>query len=128
MHLHKIGWVGTRTDKPEEMAELFGSVLGIPFSHREEAFWVFQLPDGSKVEVFGPGSENRHFTTGPVPGFLVDDVDAATEELRSAGIPIVSGPIRWGGEDDVSWVHFRAPDGAVYELTQGRDLMQPSPN
>jgi hypothetical protein len=110
MHLRKIGWLGTRTDKAQEMADLFGRVLGIPFSHGEEDFWVFQLPDGSKVEVFGPHSDNPHFTTGPVPGFLVDDVDAARLELRSAGIEIVSGPIRWE-EDDVAWVHFRAPDG-----------------
>jgi hypothetical protein len=81
------------------MAEL-GRVLGIRFSHRDEGFWVFQSPDGSKVEVFGPLSDNAHFTTGPVPGLLVDDVEAATEELRSAGIPI-SGPTRFD-EDNVA--------------------------
>jgi hypothetical protein len=54
---------------------------------------VYSLPDGSKAEVFGPASRhNKHFTTGPVVGFLVDDVVAATEELRAADIPIVSGP------------------------------------
>jgi catechol 2,3-dioxygenase-like lactoylglutathione lyase family enzyme len=122
MHVHKIGWLGTRTDRPEEMADLFARVLGIRLSHQEEGFWVFQLPDGSKVEVFGPRSDNPHFTTGPVPGFLVEDVDAATEELRSSGIPLVSGPIRFD-EDEVAWVHFRAPDGNIYEITQGRDLV-----
>ena len=122
MHLRKIGWLGTRTERSKEMANLFGGVLSIPFHHGEEDFWVFQLPDGSKVEVFGPHSDNPHFTTGPVPGFLVDDVHAAAEELRAASIPIVSGPIRWEDEDEVAWVHFRAPDGNIYELTQGRDL------
>ena len=35
---------------------------------------MLELPDGSKVEIFGPDSGiNRHFTTGPVAGFLVDD-------------------------------------------------------
>jgi hypothetical protein len=30
---------------------------------------MLKLPDGSKVEVFGPDSPiNRHFTTGPVAG------------------------------------------------------------
>ncbi len=122
MRLRKIGWLGTRTDRAERMADLFGRVLSIPFSHGEEDFWVFQLPDGAKVEVFGPKSDNPHFTTGPVPGFLVEDVDAATEELRAAGVPIVSGPTRWKDQDDEAWVHFRAPDGNIYELTQGRDL------
>jgi hypothetical protein len=65
------------------MADLFGRVMDIPLHHGDGDLWVFQLPDGGKVEIFGPQSDNPHFTTGPVPGFLVDDVDAATEELRS---------------------------------------------
>lgn len=127
MHLLKIGWLGTKTDNAEAMADLFGRVLRVPFSHRDQDFWVFQLPDGAKVEIFGPQSDNPHFTTGPVPGFLVDDVDGATEELRSAGVPIVSGPTRWE-DDDVAWVHFRGPDGNIYEITQGRDLELPPSN
>ena len=74
--------------------------------------------------MFGP-SENEHFTTGPVVEFLTDDVAAATEELRTSGVPIVFGPVYWEGEDDVAWVHIRAPDGNIYGLTQGRDLERP---
>ena len=69
------------------------------------------------VEVFGPESEiNRHFSTGPVAGFLVDDIQAATAELRAAGVEILFE----SGVDDSgnAWVHFRAPDGNIYELTQ----------
>jgi hypothetical protein len=58
--------------------------------------------------------------------FLINDVAAATQELRAAGVPVVSGPVYWEGEDDVAWVHFRAPDGNIYGLTQGRDL-EPGP-
>src|SRR6266540_1932545 len=41
---------------------------------------------------------SRQFTTGPVAGFLVDDVLAATEALRSAGTEIVLEPEldEWG--------------------------------
>lgn len=125
MKLVKIGWMGTRTDNAEAMADFFGRVLGLRFSHRDEGVWVFQLPDGTKVEVFGP-SENEHFTTGPVVEFFTDDVSAATEELRAAGVAIVSGPVFWEGEDDVAWVHFRAPDGNIYGITQGSDLKPPT--
>lgn len=124
MELLKIGWLGTRTGNAEEMADLLQTVLGLRLVHRDLDMWVFQLPDGSKVEVFGPTSHNEHFTTGPVPGFLVDDLASATEELRAAGVPIVSGPTFWPGEDGVGWVHFRAPDGRLYEITQGRDLAE----
>jgi catechol 2,3-dioxygenase-like lactoylglutathione lyase family enzyme len=122
MRVRTIAWVGTRTDDPEAMVDLLREVLGIPLDHGDGGMWALRLPDGSKVEVFGPDSDNAHFTTGPVPGFLVDDVDAATEELRSAGVPIVSGPTHMEGEG-LAWVHFRAPDGNIYELTQDRDFV-----
>jgi predicted enzyme related to lactoylglutathione lyase len=117
----KIGWVGTRTEHAEAMADFFGRVLGLSFRYRDQGTWIYQLPDRSKAEVFGP-SENTHFTTGPVVEFLVEDVGAAVEELRAAAVRIVSGPVYWGGEDGVAWVHFRAPDGNIYGITQGRDL------
>jgi hypothetical protein len=87
----------------------------------EGDIWVFSLPDGSKVEVFGPESGHDHFPTCPVAEFLVEDVAAATEELKRSGTEIVFGPVHFE-EDDVAWVLFRAPDGNVYGLTQGRDL------
>jgi catechol 2,3-dioxygenase-like lactoylglutathione lyase family enzyme len=92
-------------------------VLGLSLELDRPGFWMLKLPDGSKVEVFGPDSDvNRHFTTGPVAGFLVDDVYAATTELRSAGVEILfeSGVDASGN----AWVHFRAPDGNIYEFTQ----------
>ena len=86
MKLLKIGWVGTRTENPEATADFFERVLGLRSSHRGDGVWVFQLPDGSKVEVFAP-SENEHFTTGPVVEFLTHDVAAATAELRGLAYP-----------------------------------------
>jgi catechol 2,3-dioxygenase-like lactoylglutathione lyase family enzyme len=75
---------------------------------------MLKLPDGSKVKVTGPDSAinsaiNRHFTTGPVAGFLVDDLQDATAELRPAGVEILFE----SGVDDSgnARVHFRAPDG-----------------
>jgi hypothetical protein len=85
---------------------------------------MLKLPDGSKVEVFGPDTDvNRHFTTGPVAGFLVDDINAASAELRSADVEILYE----SGVDDSgnAWVHFRAPDGNLYELTQDPGVSRP---
>src|SRR5262245_29346473 len=110
MRVLKLGWVGTRTEQSTDMAGFLKEVLGLDERHAGDDFWVFQLPDGSKVEVFGPECEyNAHFSTGPVCGFLVDDVFEAAGELQRAGIPVVSGPTR--ADDGNAWVHFRAPDG-----------------
>lgn len=125
MRILKLAWVGTRTARAAETVAFFERVLGLSVDYTLPDFWMLKLPDGSKVEVFGERSEmNRHFTTGPVAGFLVDDVPAATEELRAAGVEILQEP-----EVDPSanaWVHFRAPDGNVYELTQDPGVSRPA--
>ena len=74
----KFAWVGTCTENFEPTVDFFRDVLGLRSELDLPGFRVLKLPDGSKEEVFGPDSDiNRHFTTGPVAGFLVDDVRAA---------------------------------------------------
>jgi hypothetical protein len=57
------------------------------------------------------------FESNPVvAGFLVDDIQAAREELaRTADVELL-GELRVM-PDGYAWQHFRAPDGHVYELT-----------
>lgn len=125
MEIIKLAWVGTRTENADPTVAFFRDVLGLRLELDQPGFWMLQLPDGSKVEVFGPDSDiNRHFTTGPVAGFLVDDVHSATDELRSAQVEILFGPEI--DESGNAWVHFRAPDGNVYEFTQDPGVSRPS--
>jgi catechol 2,3-dioxygenase-like lactoylglutathione lyase family enzyme len=121
----KLAWVGTRTENAYPTVTFFRDVLGLRLEVDQPGFWKMALPDGSKVEVFGPDSDmNRHFTTGPVAGFLVDDVRTATEELRSADVEILSGPTT--DQSGIAWVHFRAPDGNIYELTHDPEVTRPA--
>jgi catechol 2,3-dioxygenase-like lactoylglutathione lyase family enzyme len=124
MQIIKLAWVGTRTQNAEPTVTFFREVLGLPLELDQPGFWMLKLPDGSKVEVFGPDSEvNRHFTTGPVAGFLVDDVHQAAAGLRTAGVEILLE----SGVDDSgnAWVHFGAPDGNIYEFTQDPGVSRP---
>lgn len=119
-----MAWVGTRTGNAEPTVAFFRDVLGLRLEAEQAGFWMLKLPDGGKVEVFGPDSPiNRHFTTGPVAGFLVDNVAAAAAELRSAGVEILLESAV--DESGNAWVHFRAPDGNVYELTQDPGVSRP---
>jgi len=120
----KIGFVGTRTDRPEAMAAFLETVLGLAPQHSGDDMWAFKLRDGSVAEVFGP-SLNEHLRTGPVAEFQVDDVDAATAELRSAGVEIVFGPER-SEEAGLAWTHFRALDGNIYGVIEGEGLRPPA--
>jgi catechol 2,3-dioxygenase-like lactoylglutathione lyase family enzyme len=110
MEITGLGWCGTRTGHCSELAHFYEHVLGLRPVHTEADFWVFELPDGRHVEIFGssyPGKE--HFAAGPVVGFAVRDLPAAVDELRTAGVELL-------GEPGPTWQGFRGPDGNVYEL------------
>jgi catechol 2,3-dioxygenase-like lactoylglutathione lyase family enzyme len=110
MEIPGLGWCGTRTGRATELAQFYEHVLGLRLVHTETDFWVFELPDGRNVEVFGSGYPGKKpFTTGPVVGFAVRDLPAPVEELRRAGVELL-------GEPGPTWQHFRGPDGNVYEL------------
>lgn len=115
VRVRTIAWAGTRTSRVEEMVELLERVLGLGRSHEDAGIVVLTTADGDTVEVIPDDEpEHRHFTTGPVVGFQVDDVQAARRELEEAGVELL-GPVREGG--GFMWQHFRAPDGNVWELT-----------
>ena len=115
MRVLSLVWVGTRTTEYPATLAFFRDVLGLGVSSSETDFAVLDVPGGATVEVFGPASEYNRHLTHPVAGFLVDDLDNAVDELRAAGVEIVL-PVQRGGTR--SWMHFRAPDGFVYELVE----------
>jgi catechol 2,3-dioxygenase-like lactoylglutathione lyase family enzyme len=118
-----VVWVGTRTDRFAETVAFFRDVLGVPLELLEPDFGFSRMPDSSQFEVFGPSNtEHRHFTTGPVPEFLVDDMAAALDELMAAGVEILGKPVVHGTQ---GWLHFRAPDGNVYGLTAADTYVRP---
>ena len=111
-------WVGVRTAEFDRTLEFFRDVLGVPLTEVSEGFGWSRMPNTSQLEIFG----RRIATTptspqaGPVPEFLVDDLGAAADELRAAGVELL-GEV--GGTAEEGWLHFRAPDGNVYGLTSG---------
>ena len=108
-------FAGSGTPARSEMAAFARDVLGLTPAHVTgvEAD-LFDLPDGSSFAVASPqgmGATDRSL------GFLVDDIETAVQELRAAGAEV---------DDDISrnarerYVHFRAPDGQLYELVERR--------
>jgi catechol 2,3-dioxygenase-like lactoylglutathione lyase family enzyme len=117
MRVTRIGWAGTRTEEYAAMMEFLTGVLGLGVAHERRDFAALDLPSGDTFEVFGPSdADHRYFTTGPVVGFVVEDLPAAVAELERAGVELLGGQVDEHGE---GWRHFRAPDGNVYELTSG---------
>ena len=115
MQVLRLNWVGTRTPEQASTVAFFRDVLGLPVLDDPGDFTVLAVPGGATVEVFGPGSPYNAHLTSPVAGFEVTDLAAAEQELRAAGAEIVL-PITGG--DGRRWLHFRAPDGHLYELSE----------
>jgi glyoxylase I family protein len=92
--------------------------LGLRVVEETAGMTVYELPDGDRFEVFdAEGADGAPYFDAPVVGFLVDDVAAGAAELEAAGVELL-GPVVDLGES--AWVHFRAPDGHVYELAGGQ--------
>jgi catechol 2,3-dioxygenase-like lactoylglutathione lyase family enzyme len=116
MRVLGITFAGTATASRPEMAGFVTDVLGLARTELDgvEAD-LFAMPDGSMfavASVGGMGSTERTL------GFLVDDLDAAVVELRDAGIrtdPEISS------NASQRYIHFRAPDGNLYELVEPLD-------
>jgi predicted enzyme related to lactoylglutathione lyase len=115
VRVHGVVWAGVKTERYDETLAFFRDVLGLPLVEAGPTFAWSKLPNSSQFEIFGPqDADHDHFTTGPVPEFLVDDVFAAAAELEAAGVELLGPP---KGTPEEGWLHFRAPDGNVYGLT-----------
>jgi glyoxylase I family protein len=114
MRILGLTFVGTFSPARAETAAFVRDVLGLaPGDARGMDADVFALPDGTTFAV--TGSDDG--TPGRTVGFLVDDLDAAVAELRSAG---VATDDEVSSNDRERYVHFWAPDGHRYELVQPR--------
>lgn len=117
MRIKGVSWAGIKTDQFEAMANFFRTTAGLEVALEQPDFIVFRLPDGDKLEIFGPRGPDptEQFARNEVvAGFLVEDIQKATAELRQAGAEIIGD--QHAGAGGYAWQHFRTPDGKVFEL------------
>lgn len=114
MRVVGLVFVGTRTGARAAMAAFVRDVLGVaPAELPGVDADVFELPDGSSFAVT-PSNETHGERT---IGFLVEDLDSAAAAMRVAGVDI-DGEV--AANERFRYVHFRAPDGQLYELVERR--------
>ena len=116
MRIKGVVWLGTRTERFDEMRNFLLEITGVEPRIDEAGFVVLDLASGDRLEVFGARPGDESFMVAPVAGFLVDDLEAARAELVERGIELLDEIQR--AEDGNCWSDFRAPDGHVYELTE----------
>lgn len=110
-----LSWLGVKTEKFDEMKTFYGEHLGLSLVSESEGFAMFQADNGDAFEIFDADrNEYPHFSSAPVAGFQVEDIEAAKKELEGTGIEFI-GDIG-GSKERSRWAHFRGPDGNIYEL------------
>ena len=114
MRVTRIGWGGYQDKRVQRHGGLPPNGPRADHQPRGLDFAAFQLPEGgTEVRPRRPGP--RALLTGPVVGFVVEDLTAAVRELEAAGVELLAG--RWTSA--AVGAPLRAPDGNVYELTSG---------
>lgn len=121
MQVRGIRWLGIGTQHVSEMRAFATDVLGLrPVGQDTDEFVELAMADGAKLELFGSVSAADGAwlfeSNAIVAGFLVDDIQAARDELARTPNVELLGELRVL-PDGYAWQHFRAPDGHVYELT-----------
>jgi predicted enzyme related to lactoylglutathione lyase len=110
-----LAWAGSRSTRAEEMAEFGERVLGMERVGEEPAMVHLRMANGDGFEVFRPDDPTHDFLdTGPTVAFGVADLDAVLRRLEGSGAERFADGVRTDGV--ARWVHFRAPDGCVYQL------------
>jgi catechol 2,3-dioxygenase-like lactoylglutathione lyase family enzyme len=114
MRILGLVFAGTATGRRVEMARFVEDTLGLRrvLIGGVEAD-MFEAPDGSVFAVADPrgmGATDRSI------GFRVEALDDAIAELRAAGCEVDET----AANDRQRYVHFRAPDGKLYELVEDR--------
>lgn len=121
MKVRGLVWLGVQVERFDEMDQFLATLFGEEAAAREPGFRLWRLAGGDLVELFEAGTKPS-FASAPVVGFLVDDLQTARRDLVDAGAEIVGG---YGpNEDGYETIHFRAPDGNVYEIVRdpSRDI------
>jgi len=117
MEVRNIRWVGVPARNYEAMVAFVRDVLGLRVNFQESTTVEFCTVEGDEIQIMAPGDAYYDFFTehaaGPVPLFEVDDVHLARRELEEAGIEVIGAA---GRDSRWEWIHFRAPDGNLYEL------------
>lgn len=112
-----IVWLGTRTERFAEMRDFIVRITGREPWIDQHEFAVFDLPNGDRIEVFGPHGEAPPFEA-PVPA---SSSTTSTKLGPSSSERESRSSVRSRAENGNAWSHFRAPDGHVYEITSRPD-------
>jgi hypothetical protein len=117
-----ITWTAIVLD-PEPFAAtkaLMTGTFGLVPAMEAEGVVLFIMPNGTMLELHAPQAVPDYgFNDGGVVfGLRVDDVEAASAAVETAGCELLGEIIRVEEMVGFAYRHFRGPDGRVYGLNE----------
>jgi len=121
MNISMIRWHAVKVNESQYQAwkKLGTKTLGLKLLMEWPDIMMFDLPDGSIFEVYGPKAKHPAYffdRNEVVIGFRVDDIERASAELESTGCELLGKIVEFKG---YKYRHFRGPDGRTYGLNSG---------
>ncbi len=114
-----IIWAGLYVEDMERQVRFYRDVLGLRLLRQGEGWAHFEAGGGTLFELFTGGTAHpapKAPAQQPlVPGFRVEDLDLAVDELRAKGVQFI-GEV--GHYKNTSWAHFADPEGNRLEIKE----------
>ncbi len=96
------------------MVALFRERIGLETIREAPGATWFRLGTDAELHVYADtDADHAFFTTGPVVGLRVADVEATRAALEADGLEMLTEMER---TETAAWCHVRAPDGTVLEI------------
>jgi catechol 2,3-dioxygenase-like lactoylglutathione lyase family enzyme len=113
VQVKSFSWVGVSTNDFELSLRFYRDLLGLEVWVAGDKQAILKTASGHQLEIFGGDELEKELTSSPVIAFEVDDLEAARQELRLAGIELIGDVGRSNG---FAWQYFRSPEGHIFEL------------
>ncbi|HAE61239.1 MAG TPA: glyoxalase [Eubacteriaceae bacterium] len=118
----KFLWTTIKVKDLEKSIEFYSDVVGLKVNRRFKAGpnreIAFLGDGGTEVELIFDGDRESapSYTKDISMGFLVDDIDAKIDELKSKNIDIQSGP--FNPNPNIKFFYIADPDGVMVQFAQ----------
>ena len=105
-------------DQHQAAKDFFISTVGLTPAVDTDAFVMFQMPNGTMLELYTPASTPPYGYNGGVAfGFRVDDIEQASAEIKAAGYEPLAEISRME-DTGYAYRHFRGPGDIIIGLNE----------